>query len=219
MIEGIKAGDIAIVASTLAVRKLLGKKADKAAPTPQEDVEKLGKHNPNWNPHLNERISQREAGFYLKEQRLNKEASQIASSISLPIKAKVWIKHILGGEKTGNFFSGGHTTLGNVIVDKVIKEYPNGVYEARVLIPNPKAKTDPTAPKFLEKKGNEGVSTMFPRTWTEDRLKVELEYAFKNGGRVEKADNKWKGTTKSGVEVIWHFDKSGNISTVYPVIN
>ncbi|MFP4756924.1 EndoU domain-containing protein, partial [Pasteurella multocida] len=67
--------------------------------------------------------------------------------------------------------------------------------------------------------GNEGVSTMFPRTWTEDRLKVELEYAFKNGGRVEKADNKWKGTTKSGVEVIWHFDKSGNISTVYPVIN
>ncbi|HDR1219488.1 TPA: hypothetical protein QB285_002258, partial [Pasteurella multocida] len=83
MIEGIKAGDIAIVASTLAVRKLLGKKADKAAPTPQADVEKLGKHNPNWNPHLNERISQREAGFYLKEQRLNKEASQIASSISL----------------------------------------------------------------------------------------------------------------------------------------
>ncbi|HII3805304.1 TPA: EndoU domain-containing protein, partial [Pasteurella multocida] len=28
-----------------------------------------------------------------------------------------------------------------MIVDKVIKEYPNGVYEARVLIPNPKAKT------------------------------------------------------------------------------
>ncbi|HDR1592682.1 TPA: endonuclease, partial [Pasteurella multocida] len=27
-------------------------------------------------------------------------------------------------------FVGGHTTLGNVIVDKVIKEYPNGVYEA-----------------------------------------------------------------------------------------
>ncbi len=119
------------------------------------------------------------------------------------------------------FLHGGlrHTTLGNVIVDKVIKEYPNGVYKARVLIPNPKAQTDPTAPKFLEKKGNEGVSTMFPRTWTEDRLKVELEYAFKNRSKVEGFKDKWKGTTKSGVEVIWHFDKSGNISTVYPVIN
>ncbi len=64
-----------------------------------------------------------------------------------------------------------HTTLGNVIVDKVIKQYPNGVYEARVLIPNPKAKTDPTAPKFLEKKGKnqDSVSMMFPKTWTEDR--------------------------------------------------
>ncbi|HEA3278464.1 TPA: hemagglutinin repeat-containing protein [Pasteurella multocida] len=218
MIEGIKAGDIAIVASTLAVRKLLGKKADKAAPTPQEDVEKLGKHNPNWNPHLNERISQREAGFYLKEQRLNKEASQIASSISLPIKAKVWLTHIINGERKGNLFVGGHTTLGNVIVDKVIKEYPNGVYEARVLIPNPKAKTDPDAPKFLEKlgKNKDSASMMFPRTWTEDRLKVELEHAFRNRSRVEKTENTWSGTTKSGVKVEWVINKDGYLSTVYP---
>ncbi|HDR1205723.1 TPA: hemagglutinin repeat-containing protein [Pasteurella multocida] len=218
MIEGIKAGDIAIVASTLAVRKLLGKKADKAAPTPQEDVEKLGKHNPNWNPHLNERISQREAGFYLKEQRLNKEASQIASSISLPIKAKVWLKHIINGERKGNLFVGGHTTLGNVIVDKVIKEYPNGVYEARVLIPNPKAQTDPTAPKFLEKRGKnqDSASMMFPRTWTEDRLKVELEHAFRNRSRVPKTEDKWEGTTKSGVKVEWVINKDGYLSTVYP---
>ncbi|HDR1208507.1 TPA: EndoU domain-containing protein, partial [Pasteurella multocida] len=95
-----------------------------------------------------------------------------------------------------------------MIVDKVIKEYPNGVYEARVLIPNPKAKTDPTAPKFLEKRGKnqDSASMMFPRTWTEDRLKVELEYAFKNRGKVEGFEDKWKGTTKSGVEVIWQFD-------------
>ncbi|MCL7819274.1 EndoU domain-containing protein [Pasteurella multocida] len=109
-----------------------------------------------------------------------------------------------------------HTTLGNVIVDKVIKEYPNGVYEARVLIPNPKAKTDPTAPKFLEKKGNKGVSTMFPKTWTEDRLKVELEHAFRNRSRVADTKNKWEGTTKSGVKVEWVINKDGYLSTVYP---
>ncbi|WP_258066341.1 EndoU domain-containing protein [Pasteurella multocida] len=66
-------------------------------------------------------------------------------------------------------------------MDEVIKEYPNGVYEARVLIPNPKAQTDPTAPKFLEKRGEnqDSTSMLFPKTWTEDRLKVELEHAFK----------------------------------------
>ncbi|OBP32431.1 EndoU domain-containing protein [Pasteurella multocida] len=102
-----------------------------------------------------------------------------------------------------------HTTLGNVIVDKVIKEYPNGVYEARVLISY--------CPEVLEKKGNKGVSTMFPRTWTEDRLKVELEHALRNGNKVEGFERKWKGTTKSGVEIEWIFDKSGNISTIYPI--
>ncbi|WP_104884593.1 EndoU domain-containing protein [Pasteurella multocida] len=102
-----------------------------------------------------------------------------------------------------------------MIVDKVIKEYPNGVYEARVLIPNPKAKTDPTAPKFLEKRGNQdSVSMMFPRTWTEDRLKVELEHAFRN--RVPKTEDKWEGTTKSGVKVEWVINKYGYLSTVYP---
>ncbi len=109
-----------------------------------------------------------------------------------------------------------HTTLGNVIVDKVIKEYPNGVYEARVLIPNPKAQTDPTAPKFLEKRGNEGVSTMFPRTWTEDRLKVELEHAFKHAENIK--GNIWRGETKSGVKVQW-FVEDGKITTVYPIVN
>ncbi|HDR0997142.1 EndoU domain-containing protein [Pasteurella multocida] len=109
-----------------------------------------------------------------------------------------------------------HTTLGNVIVDKVIKEYPNGVYEARVLIPNPKAQTDPTAPKFLEKRGNEGVSTMFPRTWTEDRLKVELAHAFKHAENIK--GNIWRGETKSGVKVQW-FVEDGKITTVYPIVN
>lgn len=118
------------------------------------------------------------------------------------------------------FLHGGlrHTTLGNVIVDKVIKEYPNGVYEARVLIPNPKAQTDPTAPKFLEKRGKnqDSVSMMFPRTWTEDRLKVELAHAFRNRSRVADTKNKWEGTTKSGVKAEWVINKDGYLSTVYP---
>ena len=63
----------------------------------------------------------------------------------------------------------------------VVKEYANGVYEAKISIPNPRALKDPNAKPFLEKSGKEkdSVSTMFPRTWTQDRLRVELEHAFK----------------------------------------
>lgn len=58
---------------------------------------------------------------------------------------------------------------------------------------------------------------MFPRTWTQDRLRVELEHAFQNGRLSEEGERKGVGTTRSGVEVEWFFDKKGNISTVYPV--
>ncbi|HDR1044837.1 EndoU domain-containing protein [Pasteurella multocida] len=87
-----------------------------------------------------------------------------------------------------------------------------------MLIPNPKAKTDPDAPKFLEKlgKNKDSISTMFPRTWTEDRLKVELEHAFRNRSRVADTKNKWEGTTKSGGKVEWVINKDGYLSTVYP---
>ena len=112
-----------------------------------------------------------------------------------------------------------HITLGNVKVEKVVKEYANGIYDAKISIPNPKALKDQNAKPFLEKAGREkdSVSTMFPRTWTQDRLRVELEHAFKNGRLSEEGERKWVGTTRSGVEVEWAFDKKGNISTVYPV--
>ena len=58
----------------------------------------------------------------------------------------------------GNFFKGGHTTLGNVKVEKVVKEYESGVYDAKISIPNPKAFKDPNAKPFLEKEGREKIS-------------------------------------------------------------
>ncbi|HHE3517577.1 TPA: EndoU domain-containing protein, partial [Pasteurella multocida] len=67
-------------------------------------------------------------------------------------------------------------------------------------------------------KNKDSTSTMFPRTWTEDRLKVELEHAFRNRSRVADTENKWSGTTKSGVKVEWVINKEGYLSTVYPTI-
>jgi len=172
----------------------------------------------NRNKGLNERISNRQKDFYLNEQNLNREANELAKNIKLPISDKVLEKHIINGEPKGSFFKGGHTTLGNVKVEKVIKEYANGVYEAKVSIPNPRALKDPNAKPFLEKSGKEkdSVSTMFPRTWTQDRLKVELEHAFKNASKVPSTKSEWKGVTKSGVEVRWYVKENGKIDTIYP---
>ena len=180
-----------------------------------KDVANLGGDR---NKGLNERISNRQKDFYLNEQNLNREAKELAKNIKLPISDKVLENHIINGEPRGNFFKGGHTTLGNVKVEKVIKEYANGVYEAKVSIPNPRALKDPNAKPFLEKSGKEkdSVSTMFPRTWTQDRLRVELEHAFKNASKVPSTKSEWKGVTKSGVEVRWYVKENGKIDTIYP---
>ena len=100
----------------------------------------------------------------------------------------------------------------------VVKEYANGVYEAKISIPNPKALKDPNVKPFLEKASREkdSVSTMFPRTWTQDRLRVELEHAFKNASKVPSTKSKWKGVTKSGVEVRWYVKENGKIDTINP---
>lgn len=101
-------------------------------------------------------------------------------------------------------------------MEKVVKEYANGVYDAKISIPNPKALKDQKP--FLEKAGREkdSVSTMFPRTWTQDRLRVELEYAFKNASKVPSTKSEWKGVIKSGVEVRWYVKENGKIDTIYP---
>lgn len=77
-------------------------------------------------------------------------------------------------------------------VDEVIKTYPNGVYEAKVSV------KDPSSSKYFEKTNNGGISTMFPKTWTSDRIKVEVSQSFNN--KVVNG-NKWYGITPSGVKV------------------
>lgn len=68
-----------------------------------------------------------------------------------------------------------------------------GVYSARIQV------ADPANPgQFLPKTNNGGMSTMFPESWTADRIKVEVDGAFQNK-TIE--GNKWSGVTPSGVRV------------------
>ncbi len=84
-----------------------------------------------------------------------------------------------------------------------------GVYTAKIQV------SDPENPgQFLPKTNNGGISTMFPDSWTADRVKVEVEVdgAFQNRTVV---GNKWNGITPSGVQVEGYMSPK---TTVYPKI-
>ena len=109
-----------------------------------------------------------------------------------------------------NQIIGGHTAFGNVTVEKVIQTYPTGVYKAEIFMQDPNNPSN-----LLKKSNNDGISTMFPRDWTANRVKVEVDFSYKN--KVYFYDNrgilKWKGITPSGVNVEGY--TTPNV-TVYP---
>ena len=48
-----------------------------------------------------------------------------------------------------------------------------------------------------------------------DRIKVEVDGAFKN--KTMTGTYMWQGKTPSGVQIEGYIDKSGNITSVYPI--
>lgn len=84
------------------------------------------------------------------------------------------------------------------------------MYEAEIEV------QDPNNPNvFIQKSNNDGKSTMFPESWTADRIKVEVDKAFQNKEMTGKYI--WEGTTPSGVRIKGYIDKAGNITSVFPI--
>jgi len=105
---------------------------------------------------------------------------------------------------------GGHSIATGevrVIADTVESPNAQGVYKAKIEV------ADPANPgQYLPKSNNGGFSTMFPDSWSADRVKVEVDEAFKNKKVV---DNRWSGVTPSGVKVSgWLSPKT----TVFPLL-
>ncbi|WP_256250652.1 EndoU domain-containing protein [Pseudomonas sp. NBRC 111123] len=137
---------------------------------------------------------------------LNTQASLSVSKITAPVD---FDDHILSAEvkKNGSVVGGHSTAMGEVKVIPGTASAPNaqGVYTAKVQV------ADPANPgQFLPKTNNGGISTLFPDSWTADRVKVEVDAAFKNRTVV---GNKWSGTTPSGVKVEGYITPK---TTVYP---
>lgn len=137
---------------------------------------------------------------------INQQASKRVDEVTAPID---FDGHILNVEisKRGKL-TGGHS-IANGKVNIVSKSAPNaqGVYEAKISVSDPK---NPN--KVLTKN-----STMFPDSWSADRVKVEVDAAYKNKSIVtnSRGERMWEGITPSGVKVTGYLEPN---TTVYPLM-
>ena len=155
----------------------------------------------NRNKGLNERISNRQKDHYINEQ-----ATKNVHKVTAPID---FDGHILNVEvsKRGKLVGGHSIANGNVHV--ISKGSPNsaGVYEAKIQY------TNPENGKVLTKN-----STMFPDSWSADRVKYEVDMAYKNRNEYINPQNgkvMWESTTPSGVKVTGYKEPK---VTVYPLM-
>ncbi|MBR7734503.1 EndoU domain-containing protein [Acinetobacter nosocomialis] len=100
--------------------------------------------------------------------------------------------------------TGGHSIAdGNVNI--VSRGMPNeqGIYNAKISVSDPKTLTK--------------TSTMFPDSWSADRVKVEVDAAYKNKSIVtnSRGERMWEGITPSGVKVTGYLEPN---TTVYPLM-
>jgi hypothetical protein len=107
--------------------------------------------------------------------------------------------HVLGADYNarGNP-TGGHSLVnGDVRIVAGTESAADafGVYEATILVP------DPSNPgQWLTKTTNGSVNTMFPKEWTESRIKAEVDAAW-NSPHKTVLEQKWFSETPSGVRV------------------
>ena len=146
------------------------------------------------------------AGNFVGPLSQNSYANRIVGNVTAPID---FDGHILAAEikANGNVVGGHSIASGHVQVIPGTASAPNaqGVYSARVQV------ADPANPGlFLPKTNNGGVSTLFPDSWTANRIKVEVDAAYQNRSII---GNKWSGTTPSGVRVEGFVNPK---TTVYP---
>ena len=151
------------------------------------------------NKELNNAINTRGAEYYLDLR---------AQKATAPINFN---GHIINGEiNAGGRAVGGHSTLGgNVRIERLHSVSSNGVRTADISV------FDPNTNQWKLKVKRDGITpqetTLFPESWTESRIIVEVDIAYRNKivtGRY------WEGTTPSGVKVRGYLYPN---TTVYPL--
>lgn len=139
--------------------------------------------------------------------RLNAQASKRVAQVTAPID----FDHIIGADYSKEGPTGGHSLVkGDVRIVPGTETKPDasGVYQATVQMPDPQ-----NLGRWVTKTSNMGRNSMFPKDWTADRIKVEIDAAWAN---KTINGNKWEGTTPSNLIINgWLKPKI----TAFPVYN
>jgi len=156
------------------------------------------------NKELNNAINTRGTEYYL-----DLRAQKVIAPIDFD-------NHIINGEINASGKAvGGHSTAGinnNVKIDRLHSVSSNGVRTADISV------FDQNTNQWIRKVKRDGIkpqkTTLFPESWTESRIKVEVDIAYKNRIISQTRRNIWEGTTPSGIKVEGYIAPN---TTVYPL--
>lgn len=150
----------------------------------------------------------------VQETRRRSQSSQFKAHAQREWENKTGLdfNHFIGGDinKKGTVTGGHSLTRGDVrVIQQTSAPDKHGVYQATVEIKKPDGSWE-----VKTKKGGKVMTkhTMFPKDWDEARIRAEVTSAWES--RIMLKDNKWQGTSKSGIKIEGFTEPN---RTAYPI--
>lgn len=173
---------------------------------------------PRWevDRKLNKLTTREQVEKNVQETRRRSQSSQFKAHTQREWENKTGLdfNHFIGGDinKKGTVTGGHSLTRGDVrVIQQTSAPDKHGVYQATVEIKKPDG-------SWEMKKGRGGKPmtnhSMFPKDWDEARIRAEVTLAWEK--RKELEGQKWRGTSKSGVEIEGFTEPN---RTAYPLYN
>lgn len=173
---------------------------------------------PRWevDRKLNKLTTREQVEKNVQETRRRSQSSQFKAHAQREWENKTGLdfNHFIGGDinKKGTVTGGHSLTRGDVrVIQQTSAPDKHGVYQATVEIKKPDG-------SWEMKKGRGGKPmtnhSMFPKDWDEARIRAEVTSAWEK--RKELEGQKWRGTSKSGVEIEGFMEPN---RTAYPLYN
>lgn len=173
---------------------------------------------PRWevDRKLNKLTTREQVEKNVQETRRRSQSSQFKAHTQREWENKTGLdfNHFIGGDinKKGTVTGGHSLTRGDVrVIQQTSAPDKHGVYQVTVEIKKPDG-------SWEMKKGRGGKPmtnhSMFPKDWDEARIRAEVTSAWEK--RKELEGQKWRGTSKSGVEIEGFTEPN---RTAYPLYN
>lgn len=171
---------------------------------------------PRWevDRKLNKLTTREQVEKNVQETRRRSQSSQFKAHAQREWENKTGLdfNHFIGGDinKKGTVTGGHSLTRGDVrVIQQTLAPDKHGVYQATVEIKKPDGSWE-----VKTKKGGKVMTkhTMFPKDWDEARIRAEVTSAWES--RIMLKDNKWQGTSKSGIKIEGFTEPN---RTAYPI--